>query len=770
MNIKDFMTMKKNKIVLALGAAFFSLCLFAGCANILQKEAPAQQAGNGGTYGAGNVEINISKPGERTLLPTLEGGKFDSIKVQIEWQNAVATNPTLTTLASALDAAYKARAAVKVDTDGTNTPLGSKWVLQADLNTFNAVINNAEAVYGNKSAIQAEVNAAAASLNTAVTGATAVFNTKTNNGAKNIRQALIDKLGDAYTKRANVVVNTAAANVYNAAKYVTTTNMSAINNAIKAAEDVLGSTTKTQADIDTAVNTLNNAINAFSPLAGTRTQYQPTYGGATTINAATWTNLLANINTAWAAKKGVVPAASAANVPVGVMFVTTARWNVVYQWSGTASSGAIQAAENNFIHSATYNPSTYATTWANTLNTALINTTTGFGAKNVTTGRYANFVDGTFVPDKTNLTNAIAAAYNAKLGVVIGTNANAVPDGVRFVSQAVMDALNAAIATAEGKVFTVVIATEVTTALNAMTGATTTFNGVKNNAANVGTYKYTGGVIDPVYIPGDAVRYIADIPAAGQWKITVTGLKSTNPDVALISGGGIYDIAPGYNPSISVNLNELAAGSGTLSYHFSSLDALPSGAYLDVAYGPVDRVTGLAAGDAFFGVPGVWSRVSVIDSNEHLVPLSTNDYYGFRLILTDPNVPYPEHTILVDEVVHIYSGLTTEADYNVQKLIEGPKTSGYEFTSLGDETITWNKTMWGNNNTITIVVPEGGVWSWYVDEFDVTADYYNPGTRTFTITKTQLLSLARPGPNHITALVNKDGKWTSKRVYFLLDN
>jgi hypothetical protein len=86
--------------------------------------------------------------------------------------------------------------------------------------------------------------------------------------------------------------------------------------------------------------------------------------------------------------------------------------------------------------------------------------------------------------DKSALNTAIATANNAKSGIVVGTSADAVPLGVSFVTQSDMDALETAVAAADGIVqktdATQAEVDEQTTALN---NAVTTFN----NAKGIGT-------------------------------------------------------------------------------------------------------------------------------------------------------------------------------------------------------------------------------------------------------------------------------------------
>ena len=115
--------MKRTRFMMMCGFAAV-LTLWSGCSNFFQREAGQNlDQQNGGTYGRGNVEINFSKPEFRTLLPTLEGGSFHSLKVAIEWKDMNITNPTRTALGSALLAAYRARSAVKADTAAANVPL-----------------------------------------------------------------------------------------------------------------------------------------------------------------------------------------------------------------------------------------------------------------------------------------------------------------------------------------------------------------------------------------------------------------------------------------------------------------------------------------------------------------------------------------------------------------------------------------------------------------------------------------------------------------------
>jgi hypothetical protein len=89
--------------------------------------------------------------------------------------------------------------------------------------------------------------------------------------------------------------------------------------------------------------------------------------------------------------------------------------------------------------------------------------------------------------DKTALTAAIVAANEAKTGVVTATGASNVPEGTKWVTQSVLDALNSAIADAEAKaVKPDATQSEVDTVVSALNSAITTFNNAKEDGSGTG--------------------------------------------------------------------------------------------------------------------------------------------------------------------------------------------------------------------------------------------------------------------------------------------
>lgn len=84
--------------------------------------------------------------------------------------------------------------------------------------------------------------------------------------------------------------------------------------------------------------------------------------------------------------------------------------------------------------------------------------------------------------DKTALTAAIAAANEAKTGVVTATGASSVPEGTKWVTQSDLDTLNNAITDAEAKaVKPDTTQTEVDTVVSALNTAINTFNNAKTD-------------------------------------------------------------------------------------------------------------------------------------------------------------------------------------------------------------------------------------------------------------------------------------------------
>jgi hypothetical protein len=119
----------------------------------------------------------------------------------------------------------------------------------------------------------------------------------------------------------------------------------------------------------------------------------------------------------------------------------------------------------------------------------------------------ANFADAA---DTTALLDDIKSAGDAKAGVRISANGDGIPAGISWVTQAVWDALNSAIAAAQLAVDSAATQTEVNTASidlqAAITAFTNALGGLPTGAGGVGTYNPSTDSTIPypgLYIGGD---------------------------------------------------------------------------------------------------------------------------------------------------------------------------------------------------------------------------------------------------------------------------
>jgi hypothetical protein len=152
---------------------------------------------------------------------------------------------------------------------------------------------------------------------------------KPNNGGGVNKSALTTKIGEANTAKTSAVVNTAAANVDTGTSWVTQTDMTALDNAITAAQAVASNDAATQEQVDAAVITLNSAITTFN--TAKKAGSKPVGTGPNT------TALTTKIGEANTAKASAVVDTAAANVPSG------SYW--VIQTVMTTFEGAITAAQ-----------------------------------------------------------------------------------------------------------------------------------------------------------------------------------------------------------------------------------------------------------------------------------------------------------------------------------------------------------------------------------------------------------------------------------------
>jgi predicted oxidoreductase (fatty acid repression mutant protein) len=198
----------------------------------------------------GNVAVSISKSGIESEVKTVAVYKAATDKAA---------------LTTALSAANTAKSGVSVDTSAANVPVGSKWVTQAELTALADAITAAEEVKNNAAATQTAVDSAVTALN----GAVSTFNAAKKDGTNTSivaadKAALNTALSAANTAKTGVSVDTSAGNVLVGTKWVTPAELTALTDAITAAEGVNTKAGTTQTEVDNAVTALNGAVSTFN--------------------------------------------------------------------------------------------------------------------------------------------------------------------------------------------------------------------------------------------------------------------------------------------------------------------------------------------------------------------------------------------------------------------------------------------------------------------------------------------------------------------------
>jgi hypothetical protein len=195
-------------------------------------------------------------------------------------------------LKTAIIAAYAARAAVVIDSNGNNVPNTVQYVSSSTWNTFKTIIEAAEAALKNLDATQPELTNAAAALTASASteGSTNWFNatnqkkTGTNTGGVGYGEYYVSRatlkvaLANAYAAKAAVIsygFDPEPSNVPNGVQYVYGDLLSNLDNAIAAAEGVYkrvvtgydfrtGITSGvTTTELNAAADVLNTARNSF---------------------------------------------------------------------------------------------------------------------------------------------------------------------------------------------------------------------------------------------------------------------------------------------------------------------------------------------------------------------------------------------------------------------------------------------------------------------------------------------------------------------------
>ncbi|MDR2975677.1 MAG: hypothetical protein LBV00_13390 [Propionibacteriaceae bacterium] len=185
-------------------------------------------------------------------------------------------------LKTALDAAAAAPTGVVVAENGLNVDPAKQWVTQAELDALNAAKEEAECAYGTDGLCQTDVADAAAKLQAAIT----TFNNAKEAGTKPSKTALESALSAAQAAQVDVAKSEDGCDVASGVKWATAAEFKALADAQAAANAVLTSTEVTQAEVDAATAALakatvdfNKAVNNEMPLDRFRTQSWYTAAG-----------------------------------------------------------------------------------------------------------------------------------------------------------------------------------------------------------------------------------------------------------------------------------------------------------------------------------------------------------------------------------------------------------------------------------------------------------------------------------------------------------
>jgi hypothetical protein len=305
-----------------------------------------------------------------------------------------------------------------------------------------------------------------------------------------------------------------------------------------------------------------------------------------------------------------------------------------------------------------------------------------------------------------------------------------------------------------------------------------------------------------VLIEGNSFAHVTDLPVGTIWTIRATAIKNGDE-------GGSSDVVYGEANNVKVlagitlvpigMVKPVLDGSIPGDFHLKITGVSTAGKrVLQFGFGPVNPTTGMPEDnnttqdrpepwyEEYAGVP--W-RYFTVDKNMELwfsekweAPIYPG-FYGFRLRYVDEGKGYVdivEETndiimnthIIVNEVVHIYPGFTTEAIYNVKDLLMGSQEGRFTFSGFGDESLTWIPETDNPDEPIVITVlpdPSYANYYWYLDNtlLDVGAPGYSTNQATISREDLEEKYNLSTGPHHITVLVvDKDGTWYSKRLNF----
>jgi translation elongation factor P/translation initiation factor 5A len=248
--------------------------------------------GGGGRWNLAVSPNETAKTLTIKATSTVDPSKSATAIVTITEQNVETVNKTA--LITAISDANTAKSSVVVNTDATNVPEGTKWVILAEMTALTNAISKANTVKDNAAATQAEVNDATTALTTATTTFTNTIKTGTNTEIIAAdKTALISAISAADAAKDGVATDTNAANVPNGSKWVTQEALDTFTSAIASAETVKNNAAATQAEVAAATTALANATSAFTIAINTGTKTgsgnnEPATDGAITVTL--WVN------------------------------------------------------------------------------------------------------------------------------------------------------------------------------------------------------------------------------------------------------------------------------------------------------------------------------------------------------------------------------------------------------------------------------------------------------------------------------------------------
>lgn len=188
-------------------------------------------------------------------------------------------------LSAAITAANTDIASVSVSADGKDITVGTTWVTQASIDTYQAAIDTANIVLADSNTTQIDIDSAV----TALANATTTFNAAKSIVPALVTTALSTTITAANTNIASISVSTDGSDVTSTQDWVTQAVLTAYQNAINAAKAVLNNAT-TQTAVENAVSDLASATTTFNNAKAKGTKGTIVVVSVTTRNGASDVN------------------------------------------------------------------------------------------------------------------------------------------------------------------------------------------------------------------------------------------------------------------------------------------------------------------------------------------------------------------------------------------------------------------------------------------------------------------------------------------------